>query len=324
MSTNALSIITAALRKLGVEAQGEPVSADNAQFMLGELNRMVNAWCARNILLYSRGFNRYTLTVNHQPHTIGLGTLLILTQVIAGASAVYAYSSFVGQPPFVGMSIIVAGFANPLNNVTGVLTAVSGGLSGTVEMAITTQVNETHAGTGKTAAVPDFPCAVGRPVEIIAASLVLTAATPNVDIPFELLDDDGWADVRVKALPSTLPTKLYYSPDFPNGSIYLWPIPLTVNDVRLETRNMVSQFADLTTDYDFPYGYEDALVCSLTEMALVSYPRPEMQTLIIQQAREARGLVASVNARSPNISTCIGASGGRGSAWHFLTGGYKP
>lgn len=320
MSVNALSIITDALIALGVQAQGEAVTAGDGQFMLRKLNAMVNAWCARSVLLYSSGFQRYTLTVNHQPHTIGLGTVLILTQVTAGASAVYAYSSFAGQAPFVGMTIIVTGFANPLNNVTGVLTAVSGGLSGTVEMAITTQVNQTMAALGKTAAVPDFACPVGRPVEIASASLILTTSTPNVDIPLRIRDKDWWARLSIKAQTSTLPTDLYYSPEFPNGSVYFWPIPTIANDIRLETRSLVSQFADMVTDYDFPFGYEDALVCSLAEAALVSYPRPETQGLIIQQARAARALIASVNTKSPSISTEIGGSGGRG--WDIQTGGY--
>jgi hypothetical protein len=247
MSVKALTIITAALRKLGVEAQGEAVSADNGQFMLGELNRMVNAWCARNLMLYSRGFSKYTLIVNHSPHTIG-----------------------------------------------------------------------------PTGTAPDFTCAVGRPVEIVSASLVLTSSTPNLDIPLRIRDDDWWASVTLKSLTSTLPTDLYYSPDFPKGSLYFWPVANSVNDVRLETRSLVSQFADLVTDYDLPFGYEDALVCSLAEIALVSYPRPETQGLIIEQARNARAVIASVNARSPNISTEIGGSGRRGSSWSFLTGGYRP
>lgn len=367
MSTNALSIMTAALRKLGVEAQGEIVSADNAQFMFGELNRMVDSWCARNLMLYSRSFAQYTLKTNHQPHTIGtiiigaeLAPALVAPQWTLGVD--WAYLLVPDRLDKAGAGVTTATPAGVTPIVAGVtykvvitVTAIAGGtasytlggVTGSSLAAATTYTDYITAlntnplvitpDAGATLITiggvsikplsnnPDFACAVGRPVEIIPPPiLVLTSTTPNVDIPLELLDDDGWADVRVKALTSTLPTKLYYSPDFPNGSIYLWPIPLTVNGLRLQTRNLVSQFADLVTDYDFPFGYEDALVCSLAEIAMVSYPRPEMGGLIRQQAQTARALIASVNAKSPNISTCIGASGGRGSAWHFLTGGYKP
>jgi hypothetical protein len=243
MSVNALSIITAALRKLGVEAQGETVSAENSTFMLGELNRMVDSWCAQGRLIYSVGFSTYVIIASHQPHTIGP----------VGA---------------------------------------------------------------------DWTCTVGRPVEILKpATLVLTSSTPNIEIDLELLDDQGWGNVGIKTLTSSLPTKLYYSPDFPNGSVYLWPVPTTVNSVRLQTRNLISSFADLTTDYDLPFGYENALVCSLAETAMIAYPQPELQAVLVQQARDARAVISSVNTKSPNLSTVIG---GRDTSWHFLTGGYRP
>ena len=365
MSTTALSIITAALRKLGVEAAGEIVSADNSQFMFGELNRMVDSWCARNLMLYSRGFQQFTLIVSHQPHTIGtviigaeVAPALVTPQWTLGAGWAYATppdslekTAGAGTATPAGVTPIVIGVTYKVVITVAALSVSTatwtlGGVAGTpltaagtftyyITAVTTAPLVITPVAAGLLMTIygisikplsnnPDFACAVGRPVKIIHASLVLTAATPNVDIPLELLDDDGWADVRVKALASTLPTKLYYSPDFPNGSIYLWPIPITVNDLRLETRNMISRFADLTTDYDFPFGYEDALVCSLAEAAMVSYPRPEMEDLVRRQAQAARALIASVNAKSPNISTTIGASGGRGSSWHFLTGGYRP
>jgi hypothetical protein len=50
------------------------------------------------------------------------------------------------------MSVIITGFGTGGNNVTATLTAVSGGSSGTVTVALTTQANETHAGSGTTTA----------------------------------------------------------------------------------------------------------------------------------------------------------------------------
>lgn len=77
-------------------------------------------------------------------------TTLTFTQVTVGATAVYSYSGYTGPAPRVGMSIVITGFLTGGNNVTATLTAVSGGASGTVTVALTTQANETHAGTGVT------------------------------------------------------------------------------------------------------------------------------------------------------------------------------
>ncbi|HLW51330.1 MAG TPA: hypothetical protein VKW06_00680 [Candidatus Angelobacter sp.] len=89
-------------------------------------------------------------------------TVLTLTQVTVGANAVYSYSSFTGPAPRVGMSINVTGFTNGGNNVSNaVIAAVSGGASGTVTVALTTQVNETHAGSATTTAVAAVPSTIG-------------------------------------------------------------------------------------------------------------------------------------------------------------------
>ena len=74
---------------------------------------------------------------------------LVLTQVAVGSgNAVYSYSSYTGFAPFVGMTVSVTGFTNAGNNVTVVLTAASGGSSGTITAVASSQVNETHSATG--------------------------------------------------------------------------------------------------------------------------------------------------------------------------------
>ena len=84
---------------------------------------------------------------------VWVATVLTMTQVaVTGGNSVYSYASFTGPTPRVGMSIIITGFATGGNNVTATLTAVSGGASGTVTVATSTQVNETHAGSGTTTA----------------------------------------------------------------------------------------------------------------------------------------------------------------------------
>jgi hypothetical protein len=64
------------------------------------------------------------------------------------------------------MSVTFSGFTNGGNNVTATLTAVSGGGSGTVTVALTTQVNETHAGSGTTTANSTVPASGNSVYEI--------------------------------------------------------------------------------------------------------------------------------------------------------------
>ena len=79
------------------------------------------------------------------------GPQFVLTGVtISGGNAIYAYSSFVGQtmPSSSGTLVKIAGFSNAGNNLSITTTAISGGTTGTITVAATTQVAETHAATG--------------------------------------------------------------------------------------------------------------------------------------------------------------------------------
>lgn len=72
----------------------------------------------------------------------------VLTQVDATFTAAeYYYSSHTGLVPAVGMQVTIAGFATGGNNVTGTIIAATGGASGKFSLALTTQADETHAGT---------------------------------------------------------------------------------------------------------------------------------------------------------------------------------
>ncbi len=103
---------------------------------------------------------------NDTGQVVWTATVLTFTQITIGTPAVYAYSSFTGPVPRVGMSVIVTGFANGGNNTTIVLTAVSGGASGTVSGTNAGAVNETHAGSGTTTAESTTPGNVTRDYEI--------------------------------------------------------------------------------------------------------------------------------------------------------------
>jgi len=75
----------------------------------------------------------------------GLVTAVLTSVVVSGLNATYAYSSSVGTP-VVGALVNITGFSTLGNNVTGVyIISVVPNTSFTV--LVTTQVNETHAGT---------------------------------------------------------------------------------------------------------------------------------------------------------------------------------
>lgn len=102
---------------------------------------------------------------------------------------------------------------------------------------------------------------------IVGVACLLGASTPPVEIPRGYFTDDGWQAQQIKDLTNSLFTDLYYNPTFTNsglGTIQLWPVPLdSINSLVLYINQALTQFVTLTTIYQIPDGYEDALVYNL-------------------------------------------------------------
>lgn len=152
-------------------------------------------------------------------------------------------------------------------------------------------------------ASPDF-AAPYRPVSIDpdGAALILTNVTPNVDVPLNVRDADWWNNQRVKSLATSIPTDLYYEPDFPNGSLYFWPVPNFAYGVRLRLRNVLAQVTDVTASFVGPPGYNRAAVLTLAEDLCTPFGRPVPPELP-GMARRARAVIGINNQKSPRCSS---------------------
>lgn len=155
-------------------------------------------------------------------------------------------------------------------------------------------------GPGLTA--PDW-AAAQRPVKIVGADVVLVSSNPATDIPLLIKDDQWWLYNRTKSVTSILPTHLYYSPDFPNGSVYLWPIPTAANQIRLETWGLLGQMAALTTAFVNPPGYRRALTLTLAEDLCMPFQRMDALGEVARKASIARAIIIGPNSAAPPIET---------------------
>jgi hypothetical protein len=178
---------------------------------------------------------------------------------------------------------------------------------------------------------PDFAVTV-RPTRIRSAQLILTTSTPNVFLPLNIRDDAWWAAQSVPKLTSTVPTDLFYSPDYPNGSLYLWPNPSFAYKLQLETEVECASVPlnglgnpDPTQLFVGPQGYENAVMLTLAEYSADGYGRP-MPASLPGRALRARMAVVSNNIQSPRISsadigTASSGSGGiKGGGFNWITG----
>jgi hypothetical protein len=150
----------------------------------------------------------------------------------------------------------------------------------------------------------DFVVSTARPPKILGANLVLTDQSPNIFRPLKIVDDDWWMKNPVPTLATQIPYYLWPNYGWPQGQIYLWPVPTTAYDIRLDLWTLFATLA-ATDTFTLPPGYEDAVTLSLAEMLTSSYGKSPSPVLV-QQAALARGRVKSLNSEAPEMA-CDGA-----------------
>lgn len=136
---------------------------------------------------------------------------------------------------------------------------------------------------------------VARPVRIQMASVLNTNATPNNEIPIDILTDEEWRGIGVKGTTATFPTKLWRTGNVPLDTLWLWPVPQdTTYQLILYTWGQTTAFTDINAVVYFPPGYEEALVTNLAVRLASSYGRPVDQVLFAR-AQQAKSLVEGIN-----------------------------
>lgn len=146
---------------------------------------------------------------------------------------------------------------------------------------------------------------IQRPIEILSATLILNGGTDGpqqVEVPLMIRDDDWWAQQSIKNLTSTLPTDLYYSPSWPNGQLYFWPIPTAVNNVRLELRSILVEVTNYNQAFTLPPGYWSLVVYDLADSIANLFERPSSPDLQ-RRLLAARKAVESNNITSPRMAS---------------------
>lgn len=122
-----------------------------------------------------------------------------------------------------------------------------------------------------------------RPESILAAAVLLTASSPPVEVPVGIMTDQAYASLAIKGQTSSQWTAIWYQPTFVTsgwGKIYLWPIPtVSTNDLVLYFLQPLTEFADLTTQYQIPDGYYEAILYNLALRLCNPFGTPVPQDL---------------------------------------------
>lgn len=166
--------------------------------------------------------------------------------------------------------------------------------------------------------------ATQRPVAILGANQQIGSGTSLVNIgPLALRDRAWWLANAVPGVQAGVPTDLYYEPTWPNGSVYLWPVPNDAYTVQLELRVLLAEIDedDVTDDFSLPPAYQRALMLTLAE-DLANPLGQAVGPSLITKARDARAACFGNNNPAVRIRTRdSGMPGGPPSGgFNFLTG----
>lgn len=183
---------------------------------------------------------------------------------------------------------------------------------------------------GVTANSPTWTVTGNRPVDVIGVNQQQSSGVNLVNIgPLTKRDRAWWLAQPVPNIQTGVPTDFYYEPTWPNGSMYLWPVPDAAYTVQLEVRVVLDEVAeaDVTNDFSLPPGYQRDLTMTLAEdlCGPLSIPMPPSLTV---KAREARAIVQANNNPPLRIATWdfgmpggpVGTAGG-GYSWQSGRGG---
>lgn len=94
-----------------------------------------------------------------------------------------------------------------------------------------------------------------RPVRIEDGTFFRDAN--NIDYPVTIIRDRVAYDTQVlKSNQSTYPDCLYYDPSYPNGTIYVYPVPSQALTLYLNSWQLLHRFASLGESLSMPPGYQ--------------------------------------------------------------------
>lgn len=141
----------------------------------------------------------------------------------------------------------------------------------------------------------------------------------EITYPVKMINAEDYQALSSKDVNGAVPEYAYYDKAFPLGKLYLYDAPYAGLTITLGSWQQLQQFADLTTQYTFPNGYNRAIVYNLAKELAPEYGAsltPEAQDI----ARKSLANVRNLNLPSPVMKTEIGYLVGSRNANNILSG----
>jgi hypothetical protein len=96
-----------------------------------------------------------------------------------------------------------------------------------------------------------------------------------IDFPLTILESkEDYSRIALKSL-STFPRYIFYDSAYPTGNVYTWPVlPAGIFELHILVKDVLTQFATLTTPINLPPEYYEALWSNLSLRLRTIYKIP--------------------------------------------------
>lgn len=143
-----------------------------------------------------------------------------------------------------------------------------------------------------------------------------------IDYPLTIIESrEDYSAISIKNL-RTWPTALFYSPEYPNGRVNIWPIPaVDLWEIHLVCAQILSPTLALTDPIALAPEYADAIMWNLAARLAPSYGQ-EASPTVASLARGALQTIRNSNWQGPTLSLPEGLVGGyrRGYGFNIFAG----
>lgn len=219
--------------------------------------------------------------------------------VFIDLGAGYAIANNVGTTATTGVG---AGFKinilSLFNGVTGLTIGYTGGgYSVNSNVATTTGGTQPGVGTGLTINVLSVIGNLPSCAYMMFPNGYVTPPLPSgLRRGMSILTAKQWATIREKHLRSHMPTDIYLDHEFPNAGFHVWPVPIGTPDIEFYFWAVLTQFAALDSQVQFPPGYYDALVYNLALMMTSAYGTA-VPPALLAAAEEKKRVIQELNSQ---------------------------
>jgi len=147
-----------------------------------------------------------------------------------------------------------------------------------------------------------------RPDRLEYAYMVQPNVSPGNPVSYSLEILEAREDYAAIALKSLVawPQYIFYDSAFPQGKVYVWPIPQSGQyEIHILTKAPLQVFTNLSEDVNLPLEYENAIIWNLVTRLRASYPRaqsdPILEANLKGLAKDSLNLIRNANTQVPRL-----------------------